>query len=115
MSQQALHGVKILDFSWVLAAPMCTKLLGMHGATVIKIESAHHPDILRQLGPMAGNIKGVNRSGAFSVYNNDKLSIALNLNKPKAMANKTQKITYAGIPQYVALSGDTKTPYIKLR
>ena len=85
MSQKALQGVKILDFSWVLAAPMCTKVLGMHGATVIKIESAHHPDILRQLGPMAGNIKGVNRSGAFSVYNNDKLSIALNLNKPKAM------------------------------
>lgn len=85
MSQKALQGVKILDFSWVLAGPLSTKLLGMHGATVIKVESTHHPDILRQLGPMAGNIKGVNRSGAFSVYNNDKLSIAVDLNKPKAM------------------------------
>jgi len=97
MSQQALQGVKILDFSWVLAAPLATKLLGMHGATVIKVESSHHPDILRQLGPMVGNIKGINRSGAFSVYNNDKLSIALNLNKPKAMTVLRKLIAWCDI------------------
>jgi len=97
LSQKALQGVKILDFSWVLAAPLCTKQLAMHGATVIKVESSHHPDILRQLGPMAGNIKGVNRSGAFSVYNNDKLSIALNLNKPQAMEVLRKLISWCDI------------------
>ena len=29
MSQKALQGVKILDFGWVLAVPLGTKVLGM--------------------------------------------------------------------------------------
>lgn len=85
MGKQALEGIKVLDFSWVLAAPMITKQLGMHGATVIKVESSVHPDLLRVYTPMAGNIRGVNRCAAFSAYNNDKFSITLNLRKPKAM------------------------------
>lgn len=84
MGSHALEGVKVLDFSWVLAAPMCSKQLAMHGATVIKIESSRHPDNLRQYTPMAGNIAGINRCGAFAAYNNDKLSITLDLTKPKA-------------------------------
>jgi benzylsuccinate CoA-transferase BbsF subunit len=85
MGKHALEGVKVLDFGWVLAAPLATRQLAMHGATVIKVESSAHPDTVRLYAPNAGGIRGINRCGAFSAYNDDKMSIALDLRKPKAL------------------------------
>ena len=34
-NQNALEGLKVLDFCWVVAGPMTTKYLAEHGATVV--------------------------------------------------------------------------------
>jgi crotonobetainyl-CoA:carnitine CoA-transferase CaiB-like acyl-CoA transferase len=76
----ALHGLRVLDLTWVLAGPYATKLLAEHGADVIKVESKHRQDPTRfapsmRLRPGAG----FDDSGYFLNFNRNKRSVALNL------------------------------------
>ena len=79
-----LEGLKVVDFSTVVAGPVLTRLLADHGATVVKIESAHRPDGLRSMTPYKGGRPGMNRSGYFAMYNAGKLSLTVNMRKPQA-------------------------------
>jgi crotonobetainyl-CoA:carnitine CoA-transferase CaiB-like acyl-CoA transferase len=76
----ALAGLRVLDLTWVLAGPYATKLLGEHGAQIIKIESKHRQDPTRfaasmRLRPHAGP----DDSAYFMNFNRNKRSVTLNL------------------------------------
>ncbi len=86
MATQALEGVKIVEFAAFAAGPVVGKHLADHGATVVHVEAKARPDGFRaHYPPYKDNIPGLNRSGLFSLCNNNKLDITLNLKKaPKA-------------------------------
>ena len=84
MMGRVFQGIKVADFSWVVAGPLVTKYLADYGATVVKVESMEHPDVLRLSAPYKDNKPGVNRSGYFAYYEHNKLSLSLNLNHPRA-------------------------------
>ena len=65
---------------------MTTRYLADYGATVLRVESAHRPDVLRNGEPFAGGVPGVNRSGYYANYNGGKLSVTLNLADERARA-----------------------------
>ena len=79
-----LSGIRVLDFSWVWAAPFSTMQLAYMGAEVIRIESAKRLCVARTLPPFADRQPGPNRAGLFNQWNQGKRSIQLNLAKPQA-------------------------------
>ena len=95
--KRALHGLKVLDFSWVIAGPETTRYLAFHGATVVKVESKSRLDIFRTYIPMAEGIPGINRCGAFDAYNTDKYDITIDLNKRKGIEVVKRLVVWADI------------------
>ena len=73
-----LTGIRILDFSRVLAGPFATMLLADMGAEVLKIESLQGDDT-RQWGPPWYGAGDDRQSAYFLSVNRNKRSLALNL------------------------------------
>ena len=68
-----LSGLKVLDFTWVLAGPYATRILADFGAEVIKVQSLK-------------TAKGAesNLNGYFNTWNRNKRSITLDMSRPEA-------------------------------
>jgi crotonobetainyl-CoA:carnitine CoA-transferase CaiB-like acyl-CoA transferase len=78
MTNGALDGIRVLDFSSFVSGPYCTRLLADCGAEVVKIEPPGG-DVLRVAPPVVAG-----RSRYFAAYNCGKKSIALDLKDPAA-------------------------------
>jgi crotonobetainyl-CoA:carnitine CoA-transferase CaiB-like acyl-CoA transferase len=68
-----LSGIRVLDFSWVIAGPTATRYLAAMGAEVIKIEAPGRGDPART-------------SELHTVLGQTKKSVVLDLKKPEAIA-----------------------------
>jgi crotonobetainyl-CoA:carnitine CoA-transferase CaiB-like acyl-CoA transferase len=68
-----LAGVRVLDFTWVVAGPIATRVLADHGAEVIKIERRDSLDLGSRRGGLTGNI------------NRGKRSVVVNMSEPRGV------------------------------
>jgi succinate--hydroxymethylglutarate CoA-transferase len=76
-----LTGIRVVDFTRVIAGPLCTQILSDMGAEIIKIENPDGGDDTRKgAGPRAGGPDG--ESHFFMTFNRGKKSIALDFTKP---------------------------------
>jgi len=73
MNKGILNGLRVLDFTWMLAGPYATRILADFGAEVIKIQSKK-------------TAKGAesNMTGYFNTWNRNKRSITLDMSYPEA-------------------------------
>ena len=77
----ALHQIRVLDFSHALAGPYCTLLLADFGASVYKLESPAGGDMGRGWGPpFAGR-----QSSYFLGLNRGKYGISIDLKRPEGI------------------------------
>jgi benzylsuccinate CoA-transferase BbsF subunit len=85
-----LHGVRVLDFTWVWAGPYATMLLAMLGAEVIRIESEGRLDIMRRIiiWPLFAPTPQViptNQGMAFNSINMNKLGVTIDLERAEGI------------------------------
>ncbi|MFI0480247.1 CoA transferase [Actinomadura sp. 9N215] len=73
-----LAGVTVLDLGTITAGAATGRLLADYGATVIKVESASHPDPFRHW-PVAGQAPDTDVSPMFESNNAGKLGVVLDL------------------------------------
>jgi benzylsuccinate CoA-transferase BbsF subunit len=68
-----LAGVRVVEFSWVIAGPLMTRYLALLGAEVIRVESERRAEFRA-------------RDGSFALLNDNKKSCRLDLSSPRAQA-----------------------------
>ena len=78
------HGVKILDFTQVLAGPYATFQLGLLGADIIKVERRQGEDARRT--PLSRDWAERGLASGWQAINGNKRSLTLDLQKPEAQA-----------------------------
>ena len=74
MNKLPLEGIRVIDFSWIIAGPTCTRMLGMMGAEIIKIETPSG-DVNR----WTGESRSPGMSTGQLIKGRNKRSIVLNL------------------------------------
>jgi len=72
MSQQALSGLKVLEFSEFISGPYCGRLLAGLGAEIIKVERPGAGDKARSWGPFPGDLPHREKSGLHLFLNTNK-------------------------------------------
>jgi crotonobetainyl-CoA:carnitine CoA-transferase CaiB-like acyl-CoA transferase len=82
MGNGPLEGVKVVDFTQMMAGPWATQMLADLGAEVIKIERPNTGEWERGLASMGELLKG--DSPFFHAMNRNKKSLTLDLKHPKA-------------------------------
>lgn len=81
----SLDGVRVIDFTWVVAGPVATRILADHGAEVIKIERRDALDFGSRRGGLTGNL------------NRGKQSVVVDMNNPRGIALVKQLIATADV------------------
>jgi len=79
MPNGALHGIKVLDLSRVLAGPSCTQILADLGADVIKVERPHIGDETRHWAPPTFSD---DTSAYYATINRNKKSLTVDITTP---------------------------------
>ena len=80
-----LEGIRVCDFTWIVAGPQATRILADLGVEVIKVENESYLDSMRlglQLNPSSPSING---SGFHSNFNRNKLGITANVHHPDGL------------------------------
>ena len=97
MGKQVFEGLKVVDFSWAAAGPQVGRELAEHGATVIRVESHTHLDPLRAFQPFKDSTPGVDRSAFYAEYNTNKLSVSLDLARPRGRELALKLVEWADL------------------
>ena len=93
----AFAGVRVADFAWVGVGPLISKALADHGATVVHVESASRPDVLRLGAPFKDGIPGLDRAQFMANFNSSKQGLALDLKTSVGRALARRLVDWADV------------------
>jgi crotonobetainyl-CoA:carnitine CoA-transferase CaiB-like acyl-CoA transferase len=86
--RRSLRGLRMLEASHVLAAPLAGAILGALGVEVTKLEDLRRMDMYRRRGPYIDGMPGVERSAYFALVNHSKRSAAFDMDTQRPRLKK---------------------------
>lgn len=90
---RVLDGIRVVDFTRIMAGPYATMMLADHGADVVKVEGLPGGDAARQFGlDYVGD-----QSAVYLMWNRNKRSVALDLRSAEAKAIVHRLIAQADV------------------
>jgi benzylsuccinate CoA-transferase BbsF subunit len=92
-----LDGLRVADFTWMLAGPLASRFLADLGADVIRIESHVRRDLTREIGTQPPGFQSLDTNSHQHQAGCNKRSLALDLRQPGAIAVAKQLIATADI------------------
>jgi formyl-CoA transferase len=87
-----MSGLRVVDFSTLVAGPWATRLMADCGADVIKVETIGEGDLLRYAPPI---VDGMSR--VFAQFNRGKRSVALDLKSADGVESARRLIDFADV------------------
>lgn len=98
MTKQALEGVKVLDFGWIIVGGLTGKHLADHGAKVIRIESSRRPDSSRADRQVSvSTATNLDDKPFYTFLNTSKLDMTIDLKHPRAREVINRLILWADV------------------
>jgi benzylsuccinate CoA-transferase BbsF subunit len=97
MSKNALAGIKVAEFAWVVVGPSTSRYFADHGATVVKIESHKRLDTNRINGPFVNGIPTPDGSMFYGKHNPNKYCVSIDLQHPNGKKLAWKLIEWADI------------------
>ena len=98
-----LEGIRVLDLSSIIAAPVAATTLGDFGAEIVKVEDPAQGDFMRRGAPAPGG-----RSLQWVQDARNKASITLDLRKPEA-----REIVHRLLPHFDVLVTNFRPPTLR--
>ena len=97
MTAAALDGLKVADFSWVVAGPVVGRALADFGATVVRVESSGRVETARMMQPFYDGKPGPENSALYGTCNAGKWGLTLDLKNPQGQAVARDLIRWADV------------------
>jgi len=94
---KVFDGVKVLDWSQLVAGPYCAKLLADLGAEAVKIERPGRGDDARHRAPFVHGNRHPEQSLLFLYLNTNKLGVTLDINSPSGREKFIELVKWADI------------------
>ncbi|MFL2935437.1 MAG: CaiB/BaiF CoA transferase family protein [Myxococcota bacterium] len=99
MSEQALSGLKVVEFTQGMAGPWIGRMLAWCGAQVVRIETREAPGVVRLYIPPTDRAGGIQptRSPWLTDWDGGKLFVSLNLKRPGGLALAKRLIAWSDV------------------
>jgi len=97
VSDTPLSGIRVLDFTWMIAGTMATRPLANLGAQVIKVESRARVDGMRMGNIRVGDPTNPDASVVFNDCNTSKLGMTIDLGRPEGIALVKQLVAISDV------------------
>lgn len=80
--KRPLEGIRVVDFSWIVAGPQCTRIMADLGADVIRVENESYLDSMRNGMQVYPDRPSLNGSGMFNNMSRNKRGVTANVWHP---------------------------------